>query len=90
MYSVILASDANNPAHRLALPRGLTFGPYRGFKMEPADELCSWLEAYTPSLLAIEMVNRQPDAWRRSTDVIGLKFVFGQASDAILFKLTWL
>jgi len=72
------------------LPRGLEWGKPRGYQIVPTDELCEWLTSFTRSHATIELLHRNSSVWEPHREVIGVSFGFREASDALLFKLTWL
>lgn len=72
------------------MPRGLEWGKPKTFAVLPTDELCNWLISYTQSHETIEMITKAGGMWGPNRDIIGVRFGFGRASDALLFKLTWL
>lgn len=59
--------------------------------VHPREHLLEWLRLYTPSWSYYHEVDPPRGVgYYHSVDPVGVVFAFGEASDAVLFKLTWL
>lgn len=88
-YEVDLLCTFEGRWNSMTFAPGLERGRLKGFRMLPTDELCEWLTNFAPSLQAIMEINKKPNVWGADRDVIGLKFIFANRGDAVLFKLSW-